>query len=140
MTNKEAIKEIQRWLYGCPYADTKEAFNLAIKAIEVLDHLVKMSDSDGVYYACPECAHEFRSNSTVQIEALREAVARVDVTLRPYAIICNPINFDVIEKEFGQQFKVFATPACEEGMGYLIDREQFDKLTQIKPLEAFPYD
>lgn len=34
MTNEEAIKEIQKWLYGCPYADVKEAFNLAIKALE----------------------------------------------------------------------------------------------------------
>ena len=75
-----------------------------------------------------------------EIEALREAVARVDVMLRPYAVVCNPINADIIEKEFGQQFKVFATPACEEGMGYLIDRKQFDILTQIKPPEAFPYD
>lgn len=33
MTNEEAIKEIQRWLDGCPFADTKEAFNLAIKAL-----------------------------------------------------------------------------------------------------------
>ena len=34
MTTKEAIKEIQRWLDGCPYADTKEAFNMAISALE----------------------------------------------------------------------------------------------------------
>lgn len=34
MTNEDAIKEIQRWLDGCPYADTKEAFGLAIKALE----------------------------------------------------------------------------------------------------------
>ena len=33
MTNEEAIKEIQRWLDGCPFADTKEAFTLAINAL-----------------------------------------------------------------------------------------------------------
>lgn len=33
MTNEEAIKEIQKWLDGCPFADTKEAFTLAIKAL-----------------------------------------------------------------------------------------------------------
>ena len=34
MTNEEAIKEIQRWLDGCPFENTKEAFNLAIQALE----------------------------------------------------------------------------------------------------------
>lgn len=34
MTNDEAIKEIQRWLDGCPFEDTKKAFDLAIKALE----------------------------------------------------------------------------------------------------------
>jgi hypothetical protein len=33
MTNEEAIKEIQRFIDGCPFADTEEAFNLAIKAL-----------------------------------------------------------------------------------------------------------
>ena len=34
MTNEEARKEIQRWLDGCPWADTKEAFELAINALK----------------------------------------------------------------------------------------------------------
>ena len=34
MTNEEAIKEIKRWIHGCPYADTKEAFELAIEALK----------------------------------------------------------------------------------------------------------
>lgn len=34
MTNEEAIKEIKQWLDGCPFEDTKEAFNLAIVALE----------------------------------------------------------------------------------------------------------
>lgn len=143
MTNKEAISNLEE-LYPVVSEEKKQAIDKAIEALKVLDHLVKMSDSDGVYYACPECAHEFRSNATVQTnftaEALREAVARVDVMLRPYAVVCNPINADIIEKELGKQFKVLVTPACEEGKGYLIDRKQFDKLTQIKPLEAFPND
>lgn len=145
MTNKEAIEIITSdFEMAAIPGEHLEAYNMAIKALEVLDHLVKMSDSDGVYYACPECAHEFRSNATVQTnytaEELREAVARVDVMLRPYAVVCNPINADIIEKEFGKQYKVLATPVCEEGMGYLIDRKQFDILTQIKPLEDFPND
>lgn len=37
MTYKEAAKEIQRWIKGCPYEDTKEAFELGIKALETLD-------------------------------------------------------------------------------------------------------
>ncbi len=139
MTNKEAISNLEE-LYPVVSEEKKQAIDKALEALEVLDQLVKMSDADGVYYACPECAHEFRKNATVQAnftaEALREAVARVDVMLRPYAVVCNPINADIIEKELGKQFKVLATPACEEGKGYLVDRKQFDKLTQIKPLEA----
>lgn len=34
MTNEKAVKEIQHWLDGCPYADTKEAFKLAINALK----------------------------------------------------------------------------------------------------------
>ena len=34
MTNEEAIKEIKKWIDGCPFADTKEALDLAIKALE----------------------------------------------------------------------------------------------------------
>ena len=143
MTNKEAISNLEE-LYPVVSEEKKQAIDKAIEALEVQDHFVKMSDADGVYYACSECAHEIRKNSTVQTnftaEALREAVARVDVMLRPYAVVCNPINSDVIEKEFGQQFKVLATPVCEKDMAYLIDRKQFDILTQIKPLEAYPYD
>lgn len=47
MTKKEAIKEIQKWLDGCPYADTKEAFNLAIKALMV-------------YRDCKHCTHNIK--------------------------------------------------------------------------------
>jgi len=38
MTNEEAIKEIEKWLDGCPFEDTKEAFILAIKALEERPH------------------------------------------------------------------------------------------------------
>lgn len=34
MTYEEAIKEIQRWLDGCPFENTKEAFNLAIQVLK----------------------------------------------------------------------------------------------------------
>lgn len=47
LTTKEAIKEIQRWLDGCPYADTKEAFNLAIKALMA-------------YRDCKHCTHNIK--------------------------------------------------------------------------------
>lgn len=34
MTNEEAIKEIRRWIYNCPYSDTVEAFDIAIEALK----------------------------------------------------------------------------------------------------------
>lgn len=143
MTNKEAISNLEE-LYPVVSEEKKQAIDKAIEALKVMDNFVKMSDADGVYYACPECAHEIRKNATVKTnftaEELREAVARVDVMLRPYAVVCNPINVDVIENELGPKYKVLATPVCEKDMAYLIDRKQFDILTQIKPLEAYPYD
>lgn len=33
MTNEEAIKEIEKWIEGCPFAYTKAAFRLAINAL-----------------------------------------------------------------------------------------------------------
>jgi len=132
MTNKEAIENITSdFEMAAIPGEHLEAYNMAIKALEVLDHLVKMSDADGVYYACPECAHEFRTNATVQTnftaEELREAVARVDIALRPYAIVCNPKNAEFIKKAFENKYKIVATPFVEEGKAYLINREQFEK-------------
>lgn len=60
-------------------------------------------------------------------EELREAVARVDIALRPYAIVCNPENAELIKKEFEDKYKIVATPFVEEGKAYLINREQFEK-------------
>lgn len=33
MTNEEAIKEIEKWIEGCPFEYTKTAFRLAINAL-----------------------------------------------------------------------------------------------------------
>ncbi len=54
MTNKEAIKEIKRWLDGCPFADTREAFNLAIKALKRVDCIYL---KDECSFACGECGY-----------------------------------------------------------------------------------
>lgn len=37
MTNEKAIKEIRHWIDGCPFADTKEAFELAIQALKFIN-------------------------------------------------------------------------------------------------------
>lgn len=34
MTNEEVLKEINKWLDGCPFEDTKKAFRIAMKALE----------------------------------------------------------------------------------------------------------
>ena len=58
MTNEEAIKEINRWLDGCPWADTKEAFELAINALKERPKgewkTVEGIDGDE-YYECSNC-------------------------------------------------------------------------------------
>ena len=62
MTNKEAIKEIQKWLDGCPFEDTKKAFDLAIKALERpqgewIEVPVKRDilHPNGIKYVCSAC-------------------------------------------------------------------------------------
>ena len=62
-------------------------------------------------------------------EELRAAVEKIDVTLQPYAVVCNPIHEEIIKQEFGDRFKILATPVCEEGKGYFIDRKAFNDLT-----------
>ena len=64
MTNEEAIKEIQRWIDGCPFEDTKEAFTLAIKALEKRPQGEWIGDTDyesyqGCYeaYKCNKCGY-----------------------------------------------------------------------------------
>ena len=52
MTNEEAIKEIQKWIDGCPFENTKEAFNLAIKALEDIEEWNKLRPicaSEGIF-------------------------------------------------------------------------------------------
>lgn len=34
MTNEEAIKEIEKWIEGCPFEYTKTAFRLAIECLK----------------------------------------------------------------------------------------------------------
>lgn len=60
-------------------------------------------------------------------EALRKAATRVDIALRPYAVVCNPKNAELIKKEFEDEYKIVVTPFVEENKAYLIDREQFEK-------------
>lgn len=67
MTREEAITKINRLRneYNDQYIDycgTNEAVNMAIEALkaEPVRHgrWIKMSDADGVYYACSECGGE----------------------------------------------------------------------------------
>lgn len=52
MTNEEAIKEIQRWLDGCPFADTKEAFTMAIQALKIREQQELLTQlPNGIVYA-----------------------------------------------------------------------------------------
>ena len=55
MTNEKAIKEIRHWIDGCPFEDTKEAFELAIKALE------NRPQGEWVIseIRCPECLEYF---------------------------------------------------------------------------------
>ena len=61
-------------------------------------------------------------------EALRKAAARVDIALRPYAVVCNPKNAELVKKEFEDEYKIVVTPFVEENKVYLIDRKQFENL------------
>ena len=58
--------------------------------------------------------------------ALRRAIKRVDLLRRPNAIYCNPKHFEVINKEFGEDFKVIASDAVEPDKCYLVDRKQIE--------------
>ena len=55
MTNEEAIKEIEKWLDGCPFEDTKEAFKRAIKALEERPQGEWIDYSEDGFVECPFC-------------------------------------------------------------------------------------
>ena len=56
-------------------------------------------------------------------EEFKKALEKVDLMLRPNAIICNPQHADIIEKEFGKRYKVIVCAAVEPDKVYLVDRK-----------------
>lgn len=80
MTNEEVLKEINKWLDGCPFEDTKEAFKLAIQALEKRPQgmwIFKHNSSDiwcsvcnenfdeipQKFNYCPNCGADMRGNN-----------------------------------------------------------------------------
>lgn len=66
MTNEEAIKEIKLWADRCPFETTREAFNLAIKALKQQPETpqykwVKIFENEFCNgYVCPKCGHKIQ--------------------------------------------------------------------------------
>lgn len=62
------------------------------------------------------------------IDEIVEQIKRYDFKFRPYAILCHTKYKDLLEKEFGDKFKIIASPLNEISTVYVIDREQFNRM------------
>lgn len=62
------------------------------------------------------------------IDEIVEQIKQYDFKLRPYAILCHTMYKDLLEKEFGDKFKIIASPLNEIDTVYVIDREQFNRM------------
>lgn len=61
-------------------------------------------------------------------DELVKALKRADFLLRPNAIICNPQYADIIEKEFGEKYKVIVSDFVEPDKVYVVDRKILEGL------------
>lgn len=61
------------------------------------------------------------------IENLKNQIEQLDKTMRPYAIVCNPMVAEQIRDEFEHKFKILSFSACDENTCYVIDREEFER-------------
>ncbi len=64
------------------------------------------------------------------IEEIRRQYEAVDLQLRPYAIFCNPINKGIVEEAVGDKLLVITTPYCAEESCFIVNRTEFNNLTQ----------
>lgn len=69
-----------------------------------------------------------KNHKSYSIEEIIEQIKQYDFKIRPYAILCNTIHKELLEKEFGDRFKIIASPLNEIETVYVIDREQFNRM------------
>lgn len=86
MTNKEAIKEIELWLGKCPFKETRDAFNLAIKALDAMP-IESITTQGGMTLSLKK--------TDIEISDLVRCIADVlkDITVEEFANKYNMLTF-----------------------------------------------
>lgn len=62
------------------------------------------------------------------IDEIVEQIKQYDFQIRPYALLCHTMHKELLEKEFGNRFKIIASPLNEIDTVYVLDREQYNKM------------
>ena len=63
------------------------------------------------------------------IHELIEQVRKLDLEIKPYALVCNPIHEEILKKEFGDQYEILASPLVDRDQILAIDRKKYNELT-----------
>jgi len=61
------------------------------------------------------------------LETVKETIERADRYIRPYAVICQTSNAELLEKAIGNQFKVIGRTEIEKDKCYVIDRKTLEE-------------
>ena len=63
---------------------------------------------------------------------LGDYLRRIDLIMKPYALVVSPLEIDVISEElpdkFKERIKIVQHPSVEKGKAYLIDRQKFERI------------
>lgn len=73
---------------------------------------------------------------------LEQYLNRIDMVMKPYALIVNPLDEDemtnALSADLKERLKIVHHPAVERGKAYIVDREHLESYTKI-PSFIDPY-
>lgn len=66
---------------------------------------------------------------------LEQYLQRIDMVMKPYALVVNPLDEDemtnALSADLKERLKIVHHPAVERGKAYIVDREQLEGYTKI---------
>lgn len=73
---------------------------------------------------------------------LEQYLHRIDMVMKPYALIVNPLDEDemtnALSSDLKERFKIVHHPAVERGKAYIVDRKHLESYTE-SPSFVNPY-
>lgn len=63
-------------------------------------------------------------------EEIKQALEKMDVLLRPFAIVCNPVDANLFKEalpDLDERMKLYTSSVIDPGQAYIINRSQLEK-------------